>query len=191
MSKTTKNDVVETVDTSIETSAPIVDTTKPAAFVVKLEDGFHVKALDGTIGEVCKIDKNNAICLTKNDANRTWVMVKVVEAYLAEHGADAEYPMMYKATRVLGPSNGSTKLPNEKLIAYLPEAEQEEYKAIIARAIAARDAERAANKKKPVTDAEKAQAKVTRLIAQLREMGVTDEEINALIAGANNEGGNA
>ena len=185
MSKKTTNDVVETVDTSIETSATPVDTTKPVSWIIKQEDGFHVKNSDGSIGEVCKIDKNNAICLTKNDANRNWVMVKIVEAYLAEHGEDAEYPMTYKATRVLGSNGGtSTKLPNEKLIAYLPEAEQEEYKAIIARAIQARDAEREANKKKPMTEAEKAMAKVNKIIAQLKDMGVPQENIDAILAEA-------
>ena len=90
--------------------------------------------------------------------------------------------LLYKATRVMGEGTSrSTKLPNEKLIAYLSEAEQEEYKAIIARAIAARDAEREANKKKPMTEAEKAQAKVTKIIAQLKEMGMTDEDVKAII----------
>ena len=194
MSKKTTEDVVETVDTSIETSKPIVDTINPVSWVIKQEDGYHVKNSDGSIGEVCKIDKNNAICLTKNDANRTWVMVKVVEAYLAEHGADSEFPMVYKPTRVLGANGGvsrSNKLPYEKLIAYLPEDLQEEFKSILAAAIKARDAEREANKKKPMTEAEKTLAKVNKIIAQLKDMGVPQEQIDAIIENAKSKVENA
>lgn len=183
MSKTT-NDVVETVDTSIETSTPIVDNNA-CAYLVKREDGFYVEQGDEILGP-CKgkFIKNEGdwVILPENASNRK--MIKLVQAnrFFDENGADAKLPLAYKATRTLGEGvSRSTKLPNEKLIAYLPEAEQEEYKAIIARAIAARDAEREANKKKPMTEAEKAQAKVTKIIAQLKEMGMTDEDIKALV----------
>lgn len=185
MSKTTKNDVVETVDNSIDTSATPVDN-EPKAYLVKKEDGYHIEDLDGNIGEVCKLSKDGTrIMFTPNDSNRKETMVKVAEPFFAEN-PDGKIALTYKATRVLGVGAYSTKLPNEKLISYLPEAEQEEYKAIIARAIAARDADREANKKKPMTETEKAQAKVTKLIAQLKEMGVADEEIKALIEGGTN-----
>lgn len=183
MSKTTTNDVVETVDTSIETSAPIVDNNA-CAYLVKREDGFYVEQGEELLGP-CKnrFIKNEGdwIILPENASNRK--MIKLVQAnkFFDENGNDARIPLAYKATRTLNGVSYSTKLPNEKLIAYLPEAEQEEYKAIIARAIAARDAEREANKKKPMTEAEKAQAKVTKIIAQLKEMGMSDEDIKALI----------
>lgn len=190
MSKTTKNDVVETVDTSIETSAPVVDN-EPKAYLVKREDGYHIEDLEGNLSDPCKlVDKDQWIVFPANASNRKCVKVTVAEKFFTENGDDAKMALLYKATRTIGEGTSrSTKLPNEKLISYLPEAEQEEYKAIIARAIAARDAEREANKKKPMTEAEKAQAKVTKLIAQLKEMGISDDEIKALIAG-NNEGGN-
>lgn len=183
MSKTTKNDVVENVDTSIETSTPIVDNNA-CAYLVKREDGFYVEQGEELLGP-CKnrFIKNEGdwIILPENASNRK--MIKLVQAnkFFDENGDDARIPLAYKATRTLNGVSYSTKLPNEKLIAYLPEELQEEYKAIIARAIAARDAEREANKKKPMTEAEKAQAKVTKIIAQLKEMGMTDEDIKALI----------
>lgn len=187
MSKTTKNDVVETVDNSIDTSVTPVDD-EPKAYLVKKEDGYHVEDLDGNIGEVCKIGGSGDcwIALTANESNRQWIKISKAEKFFAENGDDAKMALLYKATRTIGQGvSRSTKLPNEKLISYLPEAEQEEYKAIIARAIAARDAEREANKKKPMTETEKAQAKVTKLLAQLKEMGVSDDEIKAIIGGTN------
>ena len=183
MSKTTTNDVVETVDTSIETSTSIVDNNA-CAYLVKREDGFYVEQGEELLGP-CKnrFIKNEGdwIILPENASNRK--MIKLVQAnkFFDENGDDARIPLAYKATRTLNGVSYSTKLPNEKLITYLPESEQEEYKAIIARAIAARDAEREANKKKPMTEAEKAQAKVAKIIAQLKEMGMTDEDIKALI----------
>lgn len=191
MSKTTKNDVVETVDTSIETSTPVVDK-EPKAYLVKKEDGYHIEDLEGNLSDVCKlVDKDQWIVFPVNASNRKCVKVTVAEKFFAENGDDAKMALLYKATRTMGEGTSrSTKLPNEKLISYLPEAEQEEYKAIIARAIAARDADREANKKKPMTETEKAQAKVTKIMAQLKEMGMSDDDIKALIAGATNEGGN-
>ena len=183
MSKKTTNDVVETVDTSIETSAIPVDTTEPAAYLVKEDDGYHVEDLNGNLSDSCSITKDGEwIILPENASNRKCVKVSVAERNIAD---TTKMPLYYKATRVLGSTGGtSTKLPNEKLIAYLPEAEQEEYRAIIARAIQARDAEREANKKKPMTEAEKAMAKVNKIIAQLKDMGVPQERIDAILAEA-------
>ena len=181
MSKKTTEDVVETVDTSIETSKPIVDN-EPKAYLVK-KDGYHIEDLNGNLSDKCRlVDKDQWIVFPANASNRKCIKVTVAETFFAENGDDAKMALLYKATRVMGEGTSrSTKLPNEKLIAYLSEAEQEEYKAIIARAIAARDAEREANKKKPMTEAEKAQAKVTKIIAQLKEMGMTDEDVKAII----------
>ena len=176
MSKNSK-DIAENVNSTN------VDTTEPMVYVIKLDGGYQVESFDGTIGDLCKLDQSGAICLTKNEANRKWVMVKIVDAYFEENGSNAKYPLSYKATRVIG--SGSNKLPNEKLIAYLPEDLQEEYKAIIARAIQARDAERAAAKK-PLTEADKARAKVTKAIEQLKALGMSEADIKALIENAAN-----
>lgn len=184
MSKTTTN-VVENVDISTE-PANVVDN-EPKAYLVKKEDGYHIEDLDGNLGDICKLSKDGTrIMFTPNASNRKETMVKVAEKFFEEN-PDSKIPLTFKQTRTLGMGSYSNKLPNEKLIAYLPEAEQEEYKAIIARAIAARDAEREANKKKPMTETEKAQAKVTKIIAQLKEMGMTDDDIRALIENKTNE----
>lgn len=131
------------------------------AYLVKKEDGYHVESLDGTLGEVCKIDKNDCIMLTPNEANRQWFnRAKADKLFETEE----KIGLAYKATRTIG-STGP-KLPNEKLISYLPEAEQEEYRAIIARAIAARDAE----KNRPMTEAEKKAKRLAKLKAELEAL---------------------
>ena len=191
MSKKTTEDVVETVDTSIETSEPIVDTNEPMAYLVKKEDGYHIEDLDGNLGEVCKFSKDGTrIMFTPNASNRKETMVKVAEPFFAEN-PDGKIALTYKATRTLDGVSRSNKLPNEKLIAYLPEDLQEEFKSIIAAAIKARDAEREANKKRPMTEAEKTLARVNKIIAQLKDMGVPQEEIDAIIENAKSKVENA
>lgn len=184
MSKKTTNDVIETVDTSTETSEPIATVDNEVkAYLVKKEDGYHIEDLDGNLGEVCKFSKDGTrIMFTPNASNRKETMVKVAEPFFAEN-PDGKIALTYKATRTLDGVSRSTKLPNEKLIAYLPEVEQEEYKAIIARAIQARDAEREASKK-PMSEADKAKARVNKIIAQLKDMGVPQERIDAILAEA-------
>lgn len=188
MSKTTNVDVVETVDTLATPDPAATVDNEAKAYLVRKEDGYHIEDLEGNVSDVCKlVDKDQWVVFPVNASNRKCIKVTVAEKFFNENGDDAKMPLYYKATRTIGEGvSRSTKLPNEKLISYLPEAEQEEYKAIIARAIAARDAEREANKKKPMTEAEKAQAKVTKLVAQLKEMGVSDEEIKNMLTGGNN-----
>ena len=147
--------------------------------IIKDDEGFHCVQPDGTVSGVLKIiEDGRTLVLPKNPANRQYCAVVKAEAGIEENG---EFILTVRTTPKKDVASYSNKLPNEKLIAYLPEAEQEEYKAIIARAIAARDAEREANKKKPMTETEKAQAKVTKIIAQLKELGMTDDDIMALI----------
>ena len=67
-----------------------------------------------------------------------------------------------------------TRTPNAKLISYLPQDLQDEYNAIIARAIEAKNA----SKKKPMTEREKLEAKLAKMQAQLAAMDaeiVTEE----------------
>lgn len=143
------------------------------AYVVKLEDGYHVMDLDGNVGPVCtKRTADGYIILTPNAANRKNVNEKNADKFFAEN-PDGKIELTYKATRKVG--TAGPKMPNAKLISYLSEEEQEEYKAIIARAIAARDAD----KKKPMTELEKAQAAAERAKAKYE----------ALLAQA--QGGNA
>ena len=122
------------------------------AYVVKRDDGYHVIDHDGTEGPVCtKRTADGYIILTPNAANRKCVNEKNAEKFFAEN-PDGAIELTYKATRTL--ANNGPKMPNAKLISYLSEEEQEEYKAIIARAVAAKEAD----KKKPMTEMEKAQA---------------------------------
>lgn len=133
------------------------------AQLVKREDGYHVIDHDGTEGPVCdKRTTDGYIVLTPNASNRKCVNEALAEAAFA---AGAEFiPLTYKATRVVG--SMGPKIPNAKLIEYLDEADKAEYLAIIDRARAAYDADH----KKPMTDIEKAQAKVAKAQAALDKL---------------------
>ena len=133
------------------------------ARVVKREDGYHVIDRDGTEGPVCnKRTSDGYIILTPNAANRKNINEKNAERFFAEN-PDGCIELTYKATRKIGQV---TKLPNAKLISYLSEEDQAEYKAIIERAMAAREADR----KKPMTELEKAQARLERAKAALAKL---------------------
>lgn len=136
--------------------------------VIEQEDGYHVVDADGTIGPVCdKYTTDGYLRLTPNAANRKLTNAAKLKEAIAK---DGELVIVgYKATRTIG-STG-TRLPNEKLIAYLPEELQEEYKAIIARAIEARDAAKA----KPLTDKEKLEKKIKKAQEALAKLMATAE----------------
>lgn len=137
-----------------------VTSTEVLAYVVKRDDGYHVVDQNGTEGPVCtKRTSDGYIILTPNAANRKNINEKKTEAFFAEN-PDGMIPLCYKATRTV--STAGPKMPNAKLISYLSEEEQEEYKAIIARAIEAKNAD----KKKPMTELEKAQAAAERARAK-------------------------
>ena len=133
------------------------NTFEPGVSTAKLviaEDGVHLVD-DGVDKGICPIASDGiAYVLPVNSANRKWFTVKKADA-LREKGI-AEVELEYRETRKLGPVG--SKLPNEKLISYLPEDLQAEYKAIIERAIAARNDA----KSKPMTELEKAQAKLAK-----------------------------
>ena len=133
------------------------------AKIIKEDDGFHVVDADGTVGPVCKLvdEGEKTIALTSNVSNRKWFNKAKAEAEIAEKGY---CELTFKASKVYG-SQGP-KLPNAKLISYLSEEEQAEYKAIIDRAIAAKDAD----KKKPLTEKEKLQAQIERAKAKLAQL---------------------
>lgn len=164
-----KNENIETVvDEAVETTE-VVEIVK----VIKDENGDFHTVIGENVGPACKIiEDGRTIVLGKNPANRQYCAVAKANVGIE---ADGYFVITPRTTepRVLGSSG--PKLPNEKLISYLPEAEQEEYRAIIARAIAARDAE----KNRPLTEQEKAerelakaQAKLEKLKAELAAMGV-------------------
>lgn len=153
-----------------ETMVTIEVTAEPKAYLVKREDGFHVIDEDGTEGEVLTITKDDkSFVLTPNASNRKWYAVARAEKEAPEIGD--MIPLVYKESRHLdGTSTGAPKLPNAKLISYLSEEEQAEYAAIIERARAAKDAD----KKKPLTEAEKLQRQIEKLQAKLSAMDETE-----------------
>lgn len=161
--------VNETID---ETVNEVFDENTVYAKIIKDDDGnFHVVDFDGTMGPVCKFcdADDKTIVLTKNKSNRQWFNRAKAEAEIAKND---HVDLYYKASKHFG-SSGS-KLPNEKLISYLPEAEQAEYKAIIDRAIAARNDVKA----KPITELEKAQAKLAKAQAALAKLQADAAEGN-------------
>lgn len=148
------------------------DPTVVYAQIVKRDDGYHVIDFDGTEGPVCnKRTSDGYVILSPNKANRKCYNEKNLAKQFAE-GAES-VPLYYRETRKIV---NKTSMPNAKLIAYLPEEYQAEYKAIIDRAIAARDAEKAAAKKPKLTEAEKLEAKIAKLKAKLAELN--EEGVN-------------
>lgn len=159
------NEIIDTPATEV-----VYDPEKIYATIVLRDDGFHVIDEDGTEGPVCKFsDEGKTIVLTKNASNRQWFNVAKAEAEIAEKG---HVDLYYKATKKLGAVSRNT-LPNAKLISYLSEEDQAEYKAIIDRAIAAREADR----KKPMTELEKARARVEKYKAALAKLEAENADL--------------
>lgn len=149
---------------TVEVTDVTYDPNEVLAKLVKLEDGYHVIDHDGTMGPVCtKMTVDGYLILTPNASNRKNINFKNAEKFFAEN-PDGCIEFTYKPTRKVGA--GGTKMPNEKLIAYLSPEEQEEYKAIIARAIAARDAAKA----QPKTELEKAREKAEKAMAAYNKL---------------------
>ena len=146
--------------------------------IIRKEDGYYLVHQDDREEGPCKIvDEGKTIALPKNATCRQWCNIAKTDEAIA---ADGKYTLTYKAPRKLG--SGSTRMPNEALIKYLPEAEQEEYRAIIARAMEAREADR----KKPKSLIEKLREKIERDNAKLAEL----EAALANETTATTEGGN-
>lgn len=153
------------------------------AKVIKLDDGIHVVGADGNIGPVCtRVTTDGYYYLSENAANRKFINKKSTDAYFVEN-PDGEIALYYKESRHFDTS--TPKLPNAKLIAFLSEEDQAEYKAIVDRAIEARNAAiaeakalAAANKKRPLTDEEKLQRKIAKLQAQIAALQNVASEAN-------------
>ena len=141
------------------------------ARIIKQDDGFHVVDQDGTVGDVCKLtdEGDKTIVLTPNASNRKYFNRAKAEAAIEEGGYCG---LTRKETVKIG---NVTKTPNAKLISYLPQELQDEYYAIIGRAIEAKNAD----KKKPLTEREKLEAKIAKMKEQLAAMqSETDVEEN-------------
>lgn len=143
----------------------VVNNTEALAYLVHTEDGWHVRDLEGNLGPVCPENVgggNYSIKLSANAANRTYYSTK--KAYADFEANPDGIPLYLTEKTPIG--SVVTKMPNEKLIAYLSEDEQAEYRAIIDRAIAARDASKA----KPKTEREKLEEKIAKAQAKLAEL---------------------
>jgi hypothetical protein len=161
--KTITAEVAETVD------ATPTNPEEAQAYIVKRDDGYHVMDLEGNEGPVCKIvDDGKTIALTANKANRQWYSIKKAEAALE---SDDLVPLYFKGTRHFD-ANKPKALPNAKLIGYLPEDLQAEYKAIVDRAREAMEADR----KKPMTEREKLEAKIAKAKAALEALIANTEK---------------
>lgn len=141
--------------------------------VICEDDNYYlVDCATGDKSEPLTISKDGiAFKLPENAANRTWLNVVNAKATIEE---DGYVGLTYKASKKIGAV--SNRLPNEKLIAYLSPEEQEEYRAIIARAMAAKEAAKA----QPKTELEKAKEKAEKAMAAynklLAEAANTDAE---------------
>ena len=147
----TKHETITTMDTPLTTCK-----------IVFCEDGDYLVDNDKTTGPLPLSSDGLAYVLPENSANRHFFAISKLEKIKAT--GVTETILEYRASRKIGPVG--THIPNKKLISYLPEAEQAEYKAIIDRAIAARDAAKA----KPMTELEKAQAKLAKAQKALAEL---------------------
>lgn len=141
-----------------ETVAIPVSTAK----LLIADDGVHLIDADVDKGPLSLTKDELCYVLPENSANRKWFSVKKIDA--AKSAGQTEIVLTYKASVKYGAIG--TKIPNEKLISYLPEDLQNEYRAIIHRAVAARNDAKA----KPMTELEKAQARLAKAQTALRKL---------------------
>lgn len=141
-------EIMNTVNETVEETATVIST----AYLVKEDDGVYLVD-DGVKSEKPLPITKDGICYTlpANSSNRKWYNIKKADKEFEAN--DGEIYLPYKASIKIG--SQSNRLPNEKLIAYLDEADKAEYEAIIGRAREAM----AADKAKPMTELEKAEAK--------------------------------
>lgn len=111
--------------------------------------------------------------MPENSTLRKWTDKTRLDAAIAK---DGKLTLGYKARVTLGA--GGTHYPQEKLISYLSEEEQAEYKAIVDRArqamADAKAAERAARKKEPVSALDKARKALERAQAKLAALEASE-----------------
>ena len=153
MKEFNENVVNETTDTAVISTA----------YLVKEDDGVYLIDNDVKSEQPLPITKDG-ICyaLPANSSNRKWYNIKKADKEFEANNGEIYLP--YKASIKLG-AQGS-KLPNEKLIAYLDEEDKAEYEAIIARARQAM----AEDKVKPMTELEKAEAKAAKARAAYEKL---------------------
>lgn len=132
-----------------------IHSTTGYELVIKDDQGLVIETKDiDTI-----VDDGKTLKLPENPSNRKYFNLAKVEA------ANGDIELTYKETIKLGTrESGESKKPLED---YLDEDDRELYLALVEKAKKNR-AE--ANKRVPMTDLEKAKAKVARLMAQIAKM---------------------
>lgn len=146
----------------VETDVPVTDVPAVDVKIVlgpATDQDYLVD--NGVKSELLKSD-GFGYSLPKNAANRQWISIKKIEA--ARAAGEKEIRLFYKTHRQ--PGSMTTHIPNEKLIAYLSEDLQAEYRAIVERAYAAREAAKA----KPMTELEKAKARLEKARKALEKL---------------------
>lgn len=152
----------KTVDETMENISVEANIEPADAKIVKHGDDYVLAEADGTEHVLTeKVPDGAAFILPKNCSNRKYFNIARIDAAVAK---DGYVILTYKASRTIG--TVGKHIPNEKLIAYLPEDLQNEYRAIIERAIKAREDA----KSKPMTDLEKAQAKLEKAKAAYEKL---------------------
>ena len=138
--------------------------------IIKREDGMHLCDND-VESEVLALTKDErSYILPENSTGRQWFAVKRAPQNI---GDAVEVLPRNVAPRVDGEKTHS--LPNAKLIAYLPEDEQAEYKAIVERAIAAKkQATQSTPESKALAKLEKAKAALAALGIDVSELNIPD-----------------
>lgn len=138
-----------------------------------MEDGKFYIEDNGVRTAECVVKPyrgSEIIYLQPNSANRKFFMAPEARKQ-CEGGARVK--LLYKPSIKLGTVT-RTNIPNAKLIEYLNEEDKAEYLAIIERAKQNYEAQ----KKKPMTEAEKLQAQIAKLQAKLNALESTDEKVS-------------
>lgn len=130
------------------------------------ETGYAIVDEENTIpcDKVVTYKGRDVIHLPSNSTLRQWADRKKTDEAIADHGY---LELAYKARTTVGQSAATPKIPNIK---YLSEEEQAELTTIIANA----KERMLADKKKPLTELEKLQAKLAKVQAQIDNLTVAD-----------------
>lgn len=168
--KNIENTVEQTVEPIVvdETATidVIADADSPCGYSI-VDKGNTVHCLG-----IATYKDREVLHLPDNSTCRVWIDRKKVDAAIA---ADGKMTLGYKGRVTLGA--GGTHYPQEKLIAFLSEEEQAEYKAIVDKARKAMADAKAAAKAAPLTPYEKAKRALERAQAKLAELEAqTDAE---------------
>ncbi len=135
------------------------------------ETGYAIVDGDNTIpcDKVVPYKGRELVHLPSNSTLRVWTDRTKLDAAIADHGY---LELTYKARMTVGHSSAAPRIPG---IQYLSEDEQNELKTIIANARERMQAD----KKKPLTELEKLQAKLAKVQAQIDALAIADDTPSA------------